>query len=117
MKRYRYGLLGLCLCIAQPAFAGERQVYGTVIDVEPLHASGEPAAPCPIVSKPATDEGLAALLTWDLVTRPQAQRQCAQAESNRAAQYRVTYEWMGHQFVDILPNDPGNRILLTVEVD
>ncbi len=110
-----FACLALTFC---PAHAAQRVVYGDVIAVEPLgdDTGSEPQA-CELAPKPEASAGLAEVLAWDLVERPESEARCEAALAQRVQGYRVTYEWNGHRFEDVLPSHPGKRIPLTLEID
>lgn len=111
--------------LADRAGASTQQVYGTVLKVEPLlgtaseNKQGTPALnqACATPPMPAQSEGLAARLNWDLQLLPEAQAQCQGLQRPLRPTYRVTYEWNGRKFVDVLPRNPGQRIPLTIRIE
>lgn len=104
-----------CVISAPQALAAETQVYGKVLSVEPI-VNG-PVATCASAEKPASEDGLAALLTWDLQTRPDARRACRQQRADQVEGYRVTYAYAGREFDAVLPEHPGSRVPLMLELD
>ncbi|MES2125793.1 MAG: hypothetical protein V4463_00855, partial [Pseudomonadota bacterium] len=51
--------------------------------------------------------------------REQAVRQCRTVDAweSRTTGYEVTYDYRGHNYTAIMPNDPGQRVRLRVSVE
>ena len=111
----RVSILTWGLVYTVSTMAAQSTVYGEVIEVEALTPATEVV--CVAVSRPPAEQGLAALLTWDLQQRPDAERECRKRRAQNHQKYRVTYRYAGREFVDVLASDPGARIALTLELD
>ncbi|MEN6584532.1 MAG: glycine zipper 2TM domain-containing protein [Sulfuricella sp.] len=50
---------------------------------------------------------------------PRSVRRCREIDSweNRLAGYRVVYEYSGHRYATMMPNDPGSYVRVRVSVD
>ncbi len=100
------------LVVASSGFAEEREVWGKVISATPIVESQHipPDASSCNQPKPRRDEGLSALLAWELAS------DCRATSIEHVAGYKVRYEWAGKRFTTQRRTEPGERIPLTVDV-
>ena len=91
----------------------ERVVWADVISVEPVvqRNVAEPTHPVCFEPKPASSEGLAAMLAWDLGAP------CLVERTEKTQFYRVRYAWDGREYEHAMDARPGGKIGLLLEVD
>lgn len=91
---------------AAPAAAAEMLVQGEVIDVVPVSAGAAAVAGDCRPPRPRPEDGLVALLGWDL------RADCPAAPSA----YRVYYRWDGRTYSRLMSERPGETVPLRVRV-
>jgi hypothetical protein len=106
----------LLLGTTAAAQGAERIVYGRVLEAVPLPAEGAQEN-CSAPRPPGAEDGLAAMLRFELVELPAADRLCDRRRLESIAGYRVRYEWNGREFEDILPERPSRTIPLRLHID
>lgn len=107
----------LCVVLAMlslaTAHAGEFRARADVVEVEPLYRTTARAARCHYPDRPQ-DPDLGAALRWDLGLAPLA---CTSPEASRELEgYRVTYEWNGRRFTELMGENPGPSVPVRVRV-
>ncbi|HEX7036299.1 MAG TPA: hypothetical protein VF210_11020 [Pseudomonadales bacterium] len=108
MTGWRAALIALAgLGAAVSAAAAEMLVQGEVIDVVPVAAGGRAVANDCHPPRPRPEDGLVALLGWDL-------RASCRAAANA---YRVYYRWDGRTYSRLMPEPPGDTVPLRVRVE
>lgn len=113
----RHWLLTVLLLGSTATASGaERIVYGRVLEAVPLPADGAEQN-CSVPRPPGAEDGMTAMLRFELVELPAADRLCDQRRSQSVAGYRVRYEWNGREFEDILPERPSRTIPLRLHID
>lgn len=93
--------------------AADTTTWVDVTRVEPVVTTRSAPSTDPLcrAKRPAKQQGLAALLEWDLLA------DCTPVTRKVTTHYRVYYTWAGREYSYTSSKIPGNRIALNVVVD
>ena len=113
MTRTTWALGMVALTLAGVGNTAEFTAEAEVVSAEPIvryRAEVRRAESC--IDRPARDQGLAALLRWDL-----AAGTCRERERYESVDgYRVTYRWNGRLYEQTLAEDPGATLPVSIRV-